>query len=131
MSERGAIRNRKYSAQVKDFTGLQYEKITPTDIDLYLEFANKLSIFGELKYGGSSLPLGQRLALERLADDVSASGKVAISLIIEHTDQGDIDVANAIVTEYRWRGKWRTLNDRVTARAVVDGLRARHLHSAK
>lgn len=56
----------------------------------------------------TELDKGQRLALERLSDDLSLLKK-SVCIIAEHDCydcEQDIDVANAIVTEYRWKSKW-------------------------
>lgn len=79
----------------------------PTDIDFYLEYENKCKVFGEAKFGGKPLPVGQRLALERLIDDLI---KPAVLLVGSHTEEigDDVDIASAVVTEYYYRGRWRT-----------------------
>lgn len=68
MVERGVIRNREYAKQLKDFSGLRYGKITPTDIDGFLDFGDQLFVVVEGKHAGSAIQTGQRLALERLVD---------------------------------------------------------------
>lgn len=106
--DRGKIRNRDHALQVKDFSGLRYGKITPTDIDLFLDFGNEIFIFAEAKYGDSILPLGQRLALERLVDACQEGGIRSYAFIVSHRAQNgeDIDMRKAIVREYRYKGKW-------------------------
>ena len=37
--------------QINDFSGLQYWKVTPTDIDGFVELSDKGYMFYELKYG--------------------------------------------------------------------------------
>lgn len=73
-SERGKIRNREH-VPVKDFSGLRYGKITPTDIDGFVEFKDKIFILLELKFGDSVLKYGQRTALERGCDAWGEQGK--------------------------------------------------------
>ena len=61
MSE-SLIRNRDYMRQIKDFSGLRFGKISPTDIDGFLDFGNSLFIFVEMKHGDARIPYGQKLA---------------------------------------------------------------------
>jgi len=106
MLERGKIRNREYSTQVRDFSGLRFGNITPTDIDGLIEYQDKAYVFIETKYRDSKLPDGQRLAFERLCDDLQRV-KPTLLIIASHETDGDIDVAETKVTEYRFKGKWR------------------------
>lgn len=103
---RGVIKNRQFANQVRDFSGLTFGRITPTDIDGLIEYQNKGYVFIETKFGEAPLPFGQRLALERLCDDLQNT-KPALLIIASHESDGDIDVAETIVTEYRFKGKWR------------------------
>lgn len=131
MAERGEIRNRAYAAQIRDFRGLRFGKITPTDIDGFLDFGDRLFVFVESKFGGSAMPYGQRLALQRLCDSCHVPPRRhAIVLIAAHMSDTDIDFANSKVTEYRWFGKWIHEGRSVTVRAAIDGLVNRYLREA-
>jgi hypothetical protein len=104
--ERGKIKNHEASLQVKDYSGIKYRGgITPTDIDGFIEINNEAFIFIELKHRDRPLPYGQRLALERLCDNLS---KPSIVLVCSHSTPLDqeIDAASVIVKEVRWAGKW-------------------------
>ena len=106
---RGAIYNRDRSKQSYDFTGLCFGNITPTDIDGLIEYKNRAYIIIEIKYGDNEVPLGQKLALERLTDDLERSGKPTFTIIASHNisnSKDDIDVANTIVRMYRFKGSW-------------------------
>ena len=118
--QRGIIKNRNYATQIKDFSGLRYGKITPTDIDGFIDFGNKLFIFMETKFKESLLPYGQRLALERLVDN----GTVAYSLgiISEHETNGDIDMANCIVREIRWKKVWYIPKTAKSVKETIDSV---------
>jgi len=109
MSERGVIRNRGAAQQLRDFSGLRYGRITPTDIDAYMEFGGRLFVFVEAKYGGAVLPYGQQLALERLVDAIhNPPSRYAIAMVVSHTTQGDdVSFADTRVQRYRWGGAWR------------------------
>jgi len=116
MLERGAIRERKYANQVKDFTKLRWGNITPTDLDGFIDFSDRLFVIIELKYTKADIPYGQRLALERMIDRWEAGGISAVALIATHnaSPKEDIKVHAATVNEYRWKGRWirpsRTIN---------------------
>ena len=118
--QRGIIKNRNYATQIKDFSGLRYGKITPTDIDGFIDFGNKLFIFMETKFKESLLPYGQRLALERLVDN----GTVAYSLgiISEHETSEDIDMANCVVREIRWKKTWYIPKTAKSVKETIDSV---------
>lgn len=121
--ERGAIRNRKIAMQIRDFTGLRFGNITPTDIDGFLEFNDRIFIFIEGKRTGAPLSNGQALALARLADAIHCPPRrYAVTIIIDHEPTvDDIDYANATVRAYRWGGQWRKLMQAgITLRAAID-----------
>ena len=109
MHERGVIVHRERSQQIRSFKNLQYGTITPTDIDGFIDYHDKVFIYFELKYRDAEIPDGQRLALERVADAAKESGRIGLSIIATHdvTDvNDDIDAASGIVVEYRLDGKW-------------------------
>ena len=109
IAQRGQIVFRDRARQIRDFSGLLFGNITPTDIDGLIEYHGKAYVFIELKFSGAQIPYGQKLALERLVDDLRLAGKPSLCIIAEHNamnTEDDIDVANAIVIEYRQKGKW-------------------------
>lgn len=125
-SQRGAIRNRQFANRVRDFSGLRFGKITPTDIDGLIEYRGQGYVFIETKYKDAPLPSGQRLALERLCDDLQQV-KPTLVIVASHETDSDIDVAKTVVTEYRFKGAWRrrkaTTGELVTAfLGHLDGL---------
>jgi len=103
------IKNRENAAKIKDFGSLRWGKISPTDIDGFIEIGNEKFIFIECKYKDSELPTGQRIALERLVD-VVGNQKKAILVIASHDGKGDIMVGDCIATKYRYKKKWRDTN---------------------
>jgi len=110
MYKRGQIRNKDFARQLNDFSGLRYGNITPTDIDGFIDFQNRLFIFMEGKHSGSKLHYGQRLALERLTDAChNPPGRIATCLIVDHNTPPEYDVnfAQGLVREFRWEGEWR------------------------
>jgi hypothetical protein len=118
--QRGKIVNRQYAAQLRNFSGLLFGKnntITPTDIDGLIEYENKGFIFIEAKYGKTDIPYGQKLALQRLVDNLK---KQSILFVARHNSDGDIDMANAIVTEYYYQGGWREFDRPFTLKQCID-----------
>lgn len=109
MAERGVIRNREYKLQINDFSKLRFGNITPTDIDAFMDFSDKLFVFVEAKFGSAPMPRGQEWAIERLVDATHCPPKRhSVAFITSHkVESGDVDFANTVVTKYRWCGKWR------------------------
>jgi len=106
---RGLIINRERARQLIDFSGLRYDNITPTDSDAIIDWHNKAWVITEWKYLEAELPFGQRLAFERLTDDLERSGKPTLFMIAAHDVYDcdkDVDSANTPVREYRFKGKW-------------------------
>ncbi len=123
MNQRGKIINREYALRINDFTGLRYGSITPTDIDGFVEFQDKLYIIFEGKYKNSEMPYGQRLALERLCDSIGKGGKPCFLILASYTEfnkNGDIDFAKCQVINYRFKKKWRSPKKPITVRGVID-----------
>lgn len=105
MAERGVIINRKRAEQLRDFSGLCYGTKTPTDIDGFIDFENKLFILFELKYKQKELGKGQRLAFERLCDAIE--NVPCYFLIATHSNtEDDIQVSKSVVVETRYNKKW-------------------------
>lgn len=106
--ERGKIRNREMALRERDFSGLRWGKITPTDIDGFVEFGNTLFVFVEGKFGQSPMPYGQKLALERLCDVChnEREKKYSIAFVVSHDGSDVFDYARGPVIGYRWRGRW-------------------------
>lgn len=123
---RGKAHTPALSTQVRDFSGLRYNNITPTDIDAFMDFGDKLFIIIEAKLSGADMPYGQRLALMRLVDAChSANGRKAIGVVCEHGNRtGEIDFANSIVVSVYWDRKWHSDKRRRSVRALIDSVLA-------
>lgn len=88
--------------QVRNFAGMKFGTITPSDLDLTIEYHNKRRILGELKYADTQLPNGQRWLLERYTLDFIHAGKPSIAFIAKHYVSDctqDIMVADAVIDE--------------------------------
>lgn len=106
--DRGKIRNKEYAQQIVDFEGLQWGTITPTDIDGCIEYKDKAFIFFESKHRGKELEGGQKLAFERLINDLGEK-KPAILIFAWHDNEPntDIKIASCEVVRCYFQKKWR------------------------
>jgi hypothetical protein len=121
-------RNREYGSQLKDFSGLRWGAISPTDIDAILEFSNRLFIIVEAKYKNAQVPFGQKLCLERLCDAINdPPNKHCLILLTSHESDGDIDMGLTVVTQVRENGSWITEIPDVTLREAIDIYRGKYL----
>lgn len=122
---RGKIQNRDRAKQLRDFSGLRWGNITPSDIDMEVEFGDQLFISGEIKLRGVDMPPGQRLMYERRCDGMERGGRPSCVLVIEHDipPEQDIPVAECLVVEYRWRGAWHEPTEPITCKDAIDILR--------
>lgn len=105
------IKNREYLARIKNFSGLRFGSISPTDLDGFLDFGNRLFIFIETKFADSELRGGQKLALERLCDACQTEHRTSILIVTNYQHEGEIDIAETIVQQYRLRGVWYESTD--------------------
>lgn len=123
--ERGAIRDRRFATQVKDYSGMRWGNITPTDIDGAVEFKGKCYVFIEAKYRDAPLPYGQQLALTRIIDDLQ---KPSILFVCSHecAEHEDIDMAKTTVERFYFRGRWYTLGKPHLLLDLTDRFLRRH-----
>lgn len=107
--ERGKIRNRALAEQGRDYSEMRFGSITPTDIDGFIDFGDKLFVFVETKHEGAAMPHGQRLAYERLCLALEESKTHrAICLVVDHVTpcEQQINVGRCQVREVFWEGRW-------------------------
>ena len=119
MNARGTIRNRAIANIVRNYLGLRWRNITPTDLDGFIDFGNKCFVIIELKFGQANVPNGQALAIERLADSIEESGKCSIAIVARYETCGDIDVAMCIVEKIRFNHRWIQIG-KVTVKNLID-----------
>jgi hypothetical protein len=124
---RGRVTYKSRAKQERDFTGLRYGTITPMDIDGLIEYHNKCYVIYEAKHIGAPPMLdGQRIALERLCDDLQKA-KPTILIVCEHNTPANqaIDFAGCMVQMYRYGGKWHCPRI-VSVKDVTDRFLERH-----
>lgn len=123
MQVRGKIHNRERAQQQRDYSSIRFGNITPTDIDGLIEYKDKAYVIIELKWSDTPLSYGQRLALERLTDDLARTGKPILCIISSHyVDDSDFDinVSETIVREYRLKKAWHIPSHNFTTEAMID-----------
>lgn len=112
--------------QLIDFKGLEVDGyIYPTDIDGLIEYKDSEYILFEVKYGSAEVPLGQKLAIQRMIDDFTKVGKQAVAFVCEHTvrDADKPVVAAWCKVREIYYGKekqWRAPDNEITVREAVD-----------
>lgn len=126
--ERGKIQHRARRQQIADMSGLRFNKITPTDLDGFIDFDNRLFIFMEGKFIGTPVLFGQELSIDRLCDaSHNPPHRYAFAIIADHCHPvtEDIDFAHMTVRTIRQNGKWAAPMQRdLTVRAAVDRMLA-------
>lgn len=121
----GEIRDAEKARQLMLFKSLRWGKISPTNIDMLLEFNDRLFVLCEAKFGAAPLPLGQRLGLERTCAAIQASSdRVAVVFQVTHDRSDDVDLGLCTVVRY-YSGKeriWKTLPRVTTLKEAIDAL---------
>jgi hypothetical protein len=110
--KRLGIRNRELTKQIVNFQSLTFiNNIRPTNIDALIEYQNKSYVIIEVKRKNSEVPYGQKLAMERLCDDLQKSGKQSICIIATHESinpNDDVFLKDTFVDSVRFNGEWIT-----------------------
>lgn len=123
------IQNPERLKQLIDFKGLGLDSgIYPTDIDGLIEYHDKEYIIIEVKHGNAEVPVGQRVAIQRMVDDFTKIGKRAVAIVCEHhIDDVDKPVIAAYcsVREFYYGGerRWRPPDKRMTVQEVINSFR--------
>lgn len=123
------IKNPSRMKQLIDFKGLELDcGIYPTNIDGLIEYHDSEYIILEVKHKRANVPIGQKLAMQRMIDDFYKVGKRAIAIVCEHTvDDTDKPIIAAIyyVREFYYGGehRWRPPENKMTVRQLIDGFR--------
>lgn len=123
------IKNPSRMKQLIDFSGLELDGgIYPTDIDGLIEYHDSEYIIIEVKHGKANVPIGQRLALQRMVEDFTFAGKQAIAIVCEHEVDNvnqPVVAADCIVREFYYGGEhmWRPPDNKMNVRELVDAFR--------
>ena len=109
-----------------NYCNLRWDKITPTDIDGFIDFKNQVFVFFEIKYKDNEMPQGQELALERLVDNLLEAKKKTILIIASHDiddPMEDIDVSLCQVEKYRYKNKWILIENSLTLIDLINSFK--------
>lgn len=120
---RGTIQHRERARQIIDFSGIRYGNITPTDIDGFFEYHNRVFVFCEMKLTGAQLPDGQRMAIERLVDNLDYAGKHVVAFVCDHDVEEtaqDVVAAETIVRTIYYHGRWHLPTHEKTLKWWID-----------
>ena len=126
---RGQIRNHAKARQQKDYSGLCFGKITPTDLDGFMEFGDHVFIFIELKGPGGEMPYGQRLAFERLVDAITSDTRASYLLLSRHEERDldkDVVVADLMVERCYHAHRWTAPTQKITMRQAIERILKKH-----
>ena len=120
-----AILHPERASQIIDFRGIEHKGTTFTDLDALLEYKNRAYIIVEVKYERKELPIGQKVAIERMVKDFWKRGKSALAIVAEHheTDKqksvylSECDVRSIYTSAER---RWREPKHYYTVKQIVD-----------
>lgn len=124
------MRSMKYLERRILFDGMEYllngrTNVPMMDVDAIMDCHGKAWIVYECKYGDSTPPYGQRIAIERMVDDFSNGGRPGVALICSHDEGEQIYLCDCIVTSYYTTGYgWRRYGEhfpcKLTAKDFTD-----------
>lgn len=103
---KGRIDYRDRARQLFDFSKLHVGSCYPTDIDGLIDVHNNCTVVLEYKYRNKPVPRGQRIALERLADNSRIPTIVIVAGHNVADVRRDIQAHSCPVREYYFGGMW-------------------------
>lgn len=124
--ERGKIKYPKRARQKPEWGEIGLRNASPTDIDGFVEFANRLFIFFEYKYKGDSpFNHGQKEALERVCRCCSTGGKESYIILATHNEIIRMDYkADEAIVESVYIGKDGEWSEKAKGYPVIRVFRA-------
>jgi hypothetical protein len=120
--KRGEVYSEELFEQKILFSGMNYHRnITPTDIDLFLDFGGKLFIYGEAKKAPAKLTTGQSKALIHLVNSHVLAGNIAVALFFQHDIPAPkpIYAKDQFVVAYYWNNEWRNPKNEITVHEFI------------
>lgn len=94
--------------QIAMFNKLSSGRVRPSDIDGMYIHDDKLFIL-EVKFKSASMPVGQRMTLERIADAWRRSGKESYVILASHyvsNPSDDVRFTDLLVSNLYKNGRW-------------------------
>lgn len=123
MAQIGEIRNEENFKQPLLFTGIiRHRGISPTDIDMCIEYNGNAILLFEFKHYKSELTTGQRLLLERLVDCYQSENKIAAAILVYHYNDAiePIIAKNQFIDSVYTNGKWTKYNNLTTVEEIIE-----------
>jgi len=114
---RGGIHHLERYKQLIDYSGMQrHRRITPTDIDGFIDYAGNAFVYLDAKLEGKDLSTGQRIAYEHIVNSHSKAKNVACAIIFRHNVPADemILAHEKYVDTYYLGDGWKTPSEENT-----------------
>ena len=91
-----------------DFSEVDVPSGHPSEVDMWYITPKGFVIIGEIKNEKGSFTSYQRKLLSRLVDGMTKGGTVLYIIHDKDVHLGDkkVNIANCLVQEYYWNGKW-------------------------
>jgi len=107
-----SFKNRARAKQLIDFAGLRWNRLSPTDVDISIDWGQETFVFVEVKGINQPLTVGQRIHLEGLVRGLRAGGKEAYALVAKHSTRAteDIMAADCLVTSQFDGNNWEAVD---------------------
>ncbi len=87
---RGSIKYIDRYKQLISYEGMERRrKITPTDIDGFIDYSGKVFVYLECKLEGKGMDYGQRFAFENIINSHNKAGNLAIAILFVHNCKPD------------------------------------------
>lgn len=121
--KRGEVYSEELFEQKLLFSGMTYHRnISPTDIDLFLEFNGNLFIYGECKRSPAKLTTGQEKALTHLVNSHIKAGNMAIALFFQHEVNAPepVYIKDLPVISYYFNSHWQRPNEKLTVHELIN-----------
>ena len=108
---RGEIQHLERYKQLIDYSGMQrHRRITPTDIDGFIDYGGNAFIYMDAKLEGKPLSIGQKIAYENVVNSHEKAKNVACAIIFRHDVPADeiIMAHEKYIDIYYTQGKWKS-----------------------
>jgi len=130
----GGFQYPERAKQLMNYEGMEWESMTPTDIDGFLDYRGKYFVYMEGKVVGKDLLRGQELALENATKSHAKAGHKAIAIVFEHDTpvEQQVFVKNCrVVRYYLNNSEWRETQQPRKVKELIDLFFARCIAEEK
>ena len=106
------------------------EFVPVSDVDGLMDCHGKAWILYECKYGDNLPPIGQKILIERLINNIGGTVP-AVAMVCSHGDENPVFLSSCIVTAYftrdlKWKYYGKDFSRRFTAKELSDLFIRRH-----